>query len=251
MANIKQALTDRGVVVFRGQDLAPAEFVAFSRSLGELEAYGSTVGEFLMPDHPEIIIISNVVENGRQIGVRDAGQFWHTDRSYVSRPGWASSLYAREVPRAPDGASLGQTMYANMIAACAALDPAERSRLQSLKGWHEYVYRFTTRKAHQRLPGVEQPVILKHPLSGKPSLYVNEGFTHRIAGLPEDQSKALLDQLFAHATRPEFIYTHCWDEGDVVLWDNYSVQHRAVSNYTPEQRRLLWRTTISGFDLVQ
>lgn len=246
VARIREAVTDRGMVVFRDQELTPEQFAAFGRSFGKLEDVSATTREFLMPGHPDLTLVSNVVENGKQIGAKEAGQFWHTDRSWIARPCWSSMLHAREVPRAEDGSPLGETLFANMIAACAALDPKEREWLETLTGWHQYVYRFTKREEHEKVPGVEQPVIISHPVSGKKSLYVNAGFTHRIVGMAEAESRALLDRLFAHAARDEFVHTHRWNEGDVVMWDNFSVQHRAIGNYSDEQRRLLWRTTIEG-----
>lgn len=243
---IRNTVTDRGMVVFRGQQITPDQFVAVGRSFGVLEDVSATTREFLMPDHPELTLVSNVMENGKQIGAKEAGQFWHTDRSWIARPCWASMLHAREVPRDAAGAALGETMFANMIAACAALEPKDREYLETLTGWHQYIYRFTKREEHEKVPGVEQPVIIGHPISRKKSLYVNAGFTHRIVGMPEAESQALLDRLFAHAAREEFVHTHRWNEGDVVMWDNFSVQHRAIGNYTDAQRRLMWRTTVQG-----
>ena len=205
-----------------------------------------TTREFLMPGHPEITLVSNVIEGGKQIGAKEAGQFWHTDRSWISCPAWSSMLYAREVPRAEDGSPLGETLFANTIAACEALGSEERQYLETLTGWHQYVYRFTYREEHERVPGVEQPVIVEHPVSGKKSLYVNAGFTHKILGLSKTKSDALLARLFTHVAREEFVHTHRWNEGDVVLWDNFSVQHKAIGNYSDAQRRLLWRTTVQG-----
>lgn len=243
---IRQAIVDAGVAVFRDQTLTPEQLIAFSRWFGDLENYGATIGEFLMPDYPDIVVISNIMRDGKPIGARNAGQFWHTDRSYVPRPAWGSVLYARTIPRAADGSPLGETLYANMLSVWDALPESDRQLLAGRQAWHEYVYRFTSRAAHERLPGVTHDIALRHPISGRTALYLNKGFTHRILGLPEEESQALLERLHQFSIDPRFLYTHRWNEGDVVIWDNFSTQHFAVNNYTPEQPRLLWRTTISA-----
>lgn len=245
---LREALPDAGFLLIRGQHLDERQFVDFAKSFGEIEPYGSTMKRFLLKDHPDILVLSNIVDaQGEPVGVADAGSYWHTDRSYVPKPAWASCLLAREVPRADDGTPLGDTEFASMTAAAQALEPGLRRRLEGLSAWHEYVFRFTER--NDSMPGVQHPVILSHPLTGKPCLYVNKGFTHRLLGVPASESDALLEQLYEHARRAEFIHRHRWQEGDLLLWDNYSTQHRATGGYALPQRRLMWRTTIQGFAL--
>jgi taurine dioxygenase len=156
-------------------------------------------------------------------------------------------LHAIEVPRDATGGPLGDTLFASMTAAAAALSETERQKLVRLSAWHQYVYRFTT--ADQPLPGVAHPILLRHPLTAAECLYVNSGFTHRILGVAKARGAVLLNQLYAHARRDEFIYRHRWEVGDIVIWDNYSTQHCAVADYGPAQRRHMWRTTIQGFPL--
>ena len=247
LAKIKQAFTDHGVLIVRGQALDADQFIRFARTFGPDEPYGSTLSEFLLPGHPEIISLSNIVENGRGLGVQDAGQYWHTDRSYVKQPAWSSMLYARRIPHDDNGEPLGDTLFASTVAALAALPPGERARLGALRAWHEYVFRFS--KPNDSLPGVAQPIILRHPLSGAECLYVNAGFTRRVIGFSPAESKSLLERLYAHTARDEFVYRHKWRVGDVLMWDNYSTVHNAVGNYGPHQHRLMWRTTIKGFPL--
>jgi taurine dioxygenase len=244
---IREALLHNGVLFVRGQQLDERQFVEVARLFGEIERYDSTLSKYLKPNQPEIIVLSNIVENGQPIGVQDAGTYWHTDRSYVAKPAWSSCLYALEVPHANDGTPLGDTEFANMTAAYHALPPAERERLERLFAWHEYVFRFSEK--NESMPGLRQPVVLKHPVTRAPCLYVNKGFTHRIVGLPEGESAALLERLFEHAKREEFIYRHQWQVGDLLIWDNYSTQHRATGGYALPQRRHMWRTTIQGFPL--
>lgn len=246
-AKIRQAFTDHGVLIVRGQDLDADQFIRFARCFGPDESYGSTLSEFLLPGHPEIISLSNIVENGRRLGVQDAGQYWHTDRSYVQQPAWSSMLYSQKIPHDDKGEPLGDTQFASTVAALAALPPDERARLGKLQAWHEYVFRFT--KPNDSMPGVAHPMVLRHPLSGAECLYVNAGFTRRVIGLPPDESKALLERLYAHTARDQFVYRHKWRVGDVLMWDNYSTVHNAVADYGPHQHRLMWRTTIKGFPL--
>ena len=244
---MREALLRNGVLFVRGQQLDESQFVRFARNFGDIEIYDSTLSKFLLPNQPEIIVLSNIEKDGKPIGVVDAGTYWHTDRSYVATPAWSSSLYALEVPHANDGTPLGDTEYSNMTAAYLALPPAKRERLATLFAWHEYVFRFSEKNAS--MPGVRQPVVLNHPVTKAPCLYVNKGFTHRILDLPDDEAAALLEELFEHAKQPEFIYRHRWQVGDLLMWDNYSTQHRATGGYALPQRRHMWRTTIQGFPL--
>jgi taurine dioxygenase len=246
-ATLKDAVLRHHVVFLRNQHLDSQGFVDFARSLGEIESYESTLQQYLLPKQPEVIVLSNIEENGKAIGVVDAGSFWHTDRSYVKKPAWLSVLYALEVPYAEDGTPVGDTEFASMTAAVKAMPPAKRERLERLFAEHQYVFRWS--KDNGSMPPVRHPVILKHPVSKVPCLFVNGGFTHRILDLPEAESRELLDELFAYATQRDFVYRHQWKAGDVLLWDNYATQHLATGGYKLPQRRHLWRTTIQGFEL--
>ncbi|HSW15693.1 MAG TPA: TauD/TfdA family dioxygenase [Ramlibacter sp.] len=246
-AIIKDALVRNGVVVFHNQQLDPQPLVDFAKTFGPIEPYGSTLEQYLLPQQKDIIVLSNIVENGKAIGVVDAGGFWHTDRSYVAKPAWLSCLYALEVPFADDGSPLGDTAFASMTAAFRALPAAKREMLEKLEAEHQYVFRWS--EDNGSMPPVRHPISLKHPVSKEPCLFVNKGFTHRIPALPEAESRALLDELFEHATKEEFVYRHKWQKGDVVVWDNYQTQHLATGGYSLPKRRHLWRTTVQGFDL--
>jgi len=246
-ATIKDALVRHSVVIFHDQKLDPNPFVNFAKTFGPIEPYGSTMADYLLPEQQDIIVLSNIVENGKPIGVTDAGSFWHVDKSYVAKPAWLSFLYALEVPFNDDGTSTGDTEFASMTAAFRALPQAMREKLEKLDSVHQYVFRWS--KDNGSMPPVRHPIAFKHPVSKEPCLFVNKGFTHQIPGLPEADGKALLEELFEHATKPEFVYRHHWQKGDVVIWDNYATQHRATGGYTLPKRRHLWRTTVQGFDL--
>ena len=245
LTNIRQAFLETGVLIARDQDLTPDQFVGFALRFGQIESYASTLSDYLMPGHPEIIMLSNIVENGKPIGVQDGGQYWHTDRSYVPHPAWLSALHSIQVPHDEPGQPLGETVFSSMTAAVAALPENERRELEQMSAWHEYVYRFSKRK-EGAMPGVEHPIVLPHPMTKVPGLYVNAGFTHHVMGVSDTESQALLERLYAHVTRDEFVYCHKWRKGDELLCDNFSTQHRAVGNYGPHQHRLMWRTTIQG-----
>ena len=248
LAAAKDALVRNGVIFFRKQQLDSQQLVDFARGFGEIESYGSTLAQYLLPNQPEIIVLSNVIDDkGKAIGVVDAGGFWHTDRSYVAKPAWLSCLYALEVPQAEDGTPVGDTEFASMTAAFAALPEARRKYLETLTAEHEYVFRWS--KKNDSMPPVQHPIILRHPVSKEPCLFVNKGFTHRVPGLSDEDSRDLLDELFEYAARREFVYRHQWQAGDVLLWDNYATQHFATGGYKWPQRRHLWRTTVQGFDL--
>jgi len=244
---IKQAFTNAGVLIVRNQNLNPEQFIQFARYFGSDESYSGHLSEYLLPDHPEIISLSNIVENGKALGVQDAGQYWHTDRSYVATPGWASVLFSKKIPHDDAGNPLGDTLFASMSAALTDLPENEQLELEKINAIHEYVFRFS--KPNDSLPPVVHPVILRHPLSGARCLYVNEGFTKCIKDVSAEKSDLILKKLYQHATRQKFIYQHKWRVGDVLMWDNYSTIHNAVGNYTSNQHRHMWRTTIQGFPL--
>jgi taurine dioxygenase len=253
---LENAFVDNQVVVFRGQSIDEDRHIAFSRRFGELEIH--VLKQYLHPHHPEILLISNIVENGKAIGIADAGQYWHTDLSYVAAPSRCSLLYALEVPVDESGETRGDTLFSSALAAYDALSEAMKKRLAPLRAIHRYGDRYERMKSaggvrtelsaeqRQQVPEVTHPVVRTHPKSGRKSLYVNEGFTAGIAGMPDDEAKDLLAELFQHVTRPEFQYRHKWRKGDLLMWDNCSVQHLAVADYALPLRRRMHRTTVRG-----
>ena len=252
IARIKAALADRGVLVFRDQaDLTPAQHVAFSRNFGPLEIHVQHA--FHHRGHPEILIVSNVVEDGKPIGLTDAGRYWHSDLSYVAEPSLGSLLHARELPE--EG---GDTLFANMVAAYDALPSGQRARIDGLEAEHSYEARNKIQRAKygDLRPGLSEeqrtkvrpvihPVVRVHPDSGRKALFVNEGFTTRIIGLPEEESQALLHDLFDFSVQERFIYRHNWAANDLIFWDNRQTMHLATP-FPPQYRRRLNRTTIRG-----
>jgi len=247
---LHKAHLDHHVLVFRNQQITPQEHIDFSRRFGPLEIH--VLHQFQLKNHPEILIVSNIKENGEPIGLGDAGVYWHSDISYKPNPSLGSLLHAQELPS--EG---GDTLFADQHLAWESLSPELQQRILPLKAEHSYLAKYEELRAKnpwrpklsqaqidQVAPAV-QPVVRTHPETGRKALFVSEHFTTRIVGLPKEESDALLAELFAHSVKPEFVYRHQWAPHDLVFWDNRSLMHLAAG--TPDHlRRRLNRTTIVG-----
>jgi len=254
-AEIMAAFDRHAVLAFRDQSLTPAQRVAFSRRFGTLQI--NPRSEFNKSGHPEIYTVSNIQKDGKPIGSADAGRYWHSDMCYVAVPSRASLLYAIEVPER-DGATLGNTLFASTCASYDDLPEAIKRRCAGLRAVNSYNAMFD-RKAVEfgirpRLTETDKakypkdavhPVIRTHPTTGRKCIYVCEGYTTRILDIPENESRELLDLLFAQVIKPQYIYRHSWRVGDLVMWDNCAVQHLASFDYAP-LRRHMERTTVEG-----
>jgi taurine dioxygenase len=223
---------------------------AFSRSLGALAAHAQP--QRSPHGHPEVLIQSNIIEHGQPIGYPDTARHWQSLGAHLKTPYRATLQYAVEIP-ARDGVALGDTLFASTQAACEALDPSLRQQLTGMRAAH------VQRAAHKKgaLPyfpdagltqifrrGVEHPVLRTHPHSGRKCLFVNAATTSHICGMNDRDSDALLAELYAHIARPEFVYRHAWQAGDLVLWDNASTQFLTEADYEWPLRRLLYRVVI-------
>ncbi len=250
---IERAFHDNVVAVFRGQQLSNERHVEFSCRFGELEIH--IVKKYLLPGFPEILLISNIRdEQGEHIGLADAGFTWHTDTSYRRRPSRCSLLYAKEVPHR-DGRALGETVFANAIAAYEALPETTRKHIDGLKAIHRYSARRRvadsprpklTAEQLAETPDIAHPIVRTHPYTGRKSLYVTAGECIGVEGMPEDEGVDLIAELDAHCVRPEFLYRHEWQVGDLLMWDNATSMHLAVCDYALPERRLMHRTTVIG-----
>jgi taurine dioxygenase len=250
-ARILDAFDQNLVLVFRDQTLTPRQQMDFSRRIGPPVAH--VLEGFRLPDTPEVFVVSNKKEGDKPKGAIYAGQYWHTDLSYVEQPALGSMLHALEVPRVG-----GDTMFANMYLAYDTLSEPMKGLLGGLTAVHDYALAYETvfsklpgrppmtDEERKKVPPVTHPVIRTHPRTKKPALYVNPGFTRRIVELSEGESQAVLDYLFEHSVRYEFVYRHKWRVGDAVLWDNRCTMHRAVSDYDMAEPRHMHRTTIEG-----
>jgi taurine dioxygenase len=249
-ARIHRAHLDHHVLVFRDQQITPAEHVAFSRRFGPLEIH--VLHQFHLEGHPEILIVSNIKENGEPIGLGDAGHYWHSDLSYKAVPSLGSMLHAQELPQQG-----GDTLFANQHTAWESLPRHLQRAVDGASAEHSYLAKYAElQKRNPWRPNLTQaqidevvpaihPIVRTHPETGRRALFVSEHFTTRVVGLPQDESRELLDALFAHSTRPEHIYRHQWQERDMVFWDNRSLMHLAAG-CPDDQRRKLYRTTIEG-----
>ncbi|MGE0254506.1 MAG: TauD/TfdA dioxygenase family protein [Alphaproteobacteria bacterium] len=254
IAALRAALGAYGVLHVPGQSLEPAAHRAFAARFGPLEI--NVAGSHQVPGVPEIMVLSNIVVDGRPIGFADAGQGWHTDLSYSRTLALANVLHAVTVPRA-HGRPLGNTEFANMQAAAADLPPDIRARIGGRTATHDFAKFWDMMRAEkgstrppltpaQRAtkPPVSHPILLTHPITGREVMFADPGYTVRIDGMERDESDALLDILFAHQLQAKYRHVHHWNEGDVLLIDTIGTLHNAVADYGPDQPRLLRRCQV-------
>lgn len=251
---IRQALREHLVLVFRGQKLSAPEQIAFSRRFGDLVR--RIRDDFLHPDYPDVLVLSNRKEKGEYVGATPAyaGFTWHADLTYAERPSMGSMLHALEAP-----AKGGDTAFANMYTAYETLPGETRRKLAGLKAIHVRDRRKNPRAQLTAdfdrdadeyygvpVPDSLHPMVRTHPESGRKALFVSPRFTVAIEGLDDEEAQPLLDELFAHQRRPEFIYRHKWRLGDLVFWDNRCTIHKALGGIEPPGIRHLHRTSIAG-----
>jgi len=252
---IRDALHRHSVVLLREQRISPQEQVAFSKRLGP-PLRVSLFTQHKPEGVDELTVVSNIVKDGKPIGVMDAGALWHTDGAYLAKPDMYTVLYALEIPQR-DGKVLGDTLFTSTVAAYEALPAETKARIAGLRAVNSLSHHMELRrKANFKAPpvagavnvvapDVEHPVVRIHPETGRKCLFVTEGHTKSIVGMDPAESTALLASLFAHVTRPEFVYRHQWRVGDVLIWDNCATQHLAITDYGDIPRRL-HRAGIAG-----
>jgi taurine dioxygenase len=245
IAGIDALWVEHPVLIIRDQLLDEAQQIAFSSRLGEINIHVRT--DIRSRSNPEVVMVSNLrLENGENIGALASGEAkWHTDSCYKPRPDTGSLLYALEVPE--DG---GKTAWANTQLAYDALSDEMRARVEGRRG--EYAYKIfdvdivedgDVKDIREKTPDVVHPMVLTQPGSGRKGLYLDPLQTYGVEGMESAEGRALLDELSAHITRPEFVFEHKWRRGDIVLWDNCRVLHRREP-FDPMVPRLLKRTTI-------
>ena len=243
---LDRALADRGVLVFRNQSLDPASFKAAISNFGEIMP--QQVTNFSLPEDPEVGIISNrdTDEPGGKVIVRGA-QF-HTDHSNYVEPPRATALCAVNIPQ-----SGGDTEFVNVQAAYAALPEEMKKKVESLRSLHTYQSSRSPRpmaklspEERAKIQETLQPIAPTHPVNGRKGLYLNTGRMEGIEGMEVDAGFDLINRLMEHATKPEFEYRHKWRQGDLVIWDNYTVLHKANGDVPPDQLRYLYRLMVKG-----
>jgi taurine dioxygenase len=253
-STVLRALGEHGVLCFPQQRIEAAHLRDFSARFGEIQAGVSR--KLHHREVPEVGILSNIVENGEPIGLADAGQDWHTDMSYTATRGFVNVLYAVRVPRR-DGKPLGATLFANMHAAYEGLPATVKARLEGLTATHDFNIfweRMRSRPGSTRgpltpeqraaKPPAVHPVVLTHPITGRPVLYCNPGYAERINELDEAESRALLDFLFEHQLQEKYLHTHHWTEGDLLIWDHLGTLHNAIPDYRADEPRLMLRCQV-------
>jgi alpha-ketoglutarate-dependent taurine dioxygenase len=251
---VLRALGDHGVIRFPRQHLSGRDLANFSARFGELEV--NVANSYQEPGIPEVMILSNIVENGRPVGLEDAGQGWHTDMSYSRMIAFANVLYGIKIPQR-NGKPLGATEFSNMHAAYEGLPAQLKQRLEGMTVLHNFE-KFWEMMRHEKgskrpplsdaqrktKPPVSQPIFLTHPLTGRRVLYANPGYSVRINELPEKESDETLEFLFEHQLKPEYRYVSHWQEGDVLMWEDIGTIHNAVADYGPDEHRLVKRCQV-------
>jgi taurine dioxygenase len=249
---LREALNTYSVLSIRGQDLTPVQQVEFVARFGRLQPYDPS-GRFRVREAPDLIIISNILENGVPIGSVDAGNSWHTDMPYAPCPPAYAALYGVEIPADDGGLPLGNTMMASSTYAYATLPEEIKTRLSGMKALHRRDklklsptrLKYGTQFDSDELSFVH-PVIRTHPVTGKKCLYVNQTYTVKILDVSSAESDEMLNYLWNHATKPEVCYVHRWQAGDLLMWDDCAIQHYALPDYKLPQRRRIHRATVDG-----
>ena len=246
---ILKAFGDYGLLRFPDQTLSAPEHAAFMARFGEIHG----MPDYKDVDSPDVNLVSNIIEDGRNIGHPDAGMIWHKDMTYTPVAGYATSLHAFKVPRR-DGKALGGTRFISEQAATDDLPADILEKLRGTYGLHS-VEKFnsvirqagSSRKTYSDIPEDRKrpvrahPMLLTHPVSGKTVLYCDFNHIESIYGLEPKESEELLAFLAEHQLKPKYLYTHVWSEGDLVMWDNLSTLHCATPDYTADEPRLLKR----------
>ena len=238
-------------LVMKGPAQGPAQQTAFAKRFGEIQYHISP--EYLLPEQPEVMLLSNEKEDGKYIGLPDGGSEWHSDHSYVDQPTGYTLLHAIKVPR--DG---GDTEWTNMVAAYETLSDEMKQRIKGLVGIHSFnrlknprisvpVLHGNDEEYYKRSPpDAYHPIVRTHPDTEKKALYISPRFTIGIKDMDDREAQPLLDDLFAHIQNRDLIYRHRWTVGDLLMWDNRATIHLACGGVPEGQHRRMHRTTVLG-----
>jgi len=254
IGEIIQALGRYGVISFPNQNLSSKQLRDFSARFGELEI--NVANAHQDAGLPEVMILSNMTENGKPLGLSDAGQDWHTDMSYSHLIAFTNVLYGIEIPMR-DGQSLGNTEFCNMHAAFADLPDTWKDKLRGKTATHDFAKFWDnmrlkpgsqrkplTPEQRRAKPPVSHPVVMMHPITKKEVLYLNPGYSIRINEMSQLESDEALAFLFEHQLNSTYKYKHEWKKGDVLMWDNMGTIHNAVADYLPSEHRYIKRCQV-------
>jgi taurine dioxygenase len=244
---VRQTWLDHAVILFRNQDLSQEDLLRVTGYFGEIGKLGRPP-EFYPKGYarllPNIMMISNIRENGETIGALPDGEMmFHHDMLHAEVPHDATLLYSMEIPTHG-----GDTLFASGCAAYETLDPAIRTKLEARKAFHHYNYGSTQRGDNRGVAAHGEsthPIFRTHDETGRKAIYVNRLMTVGVVDMPADESEPLLNAVFDHAEKPEFVYAHVWRKGDLLVWDNRCSMH-ARTDFPADQRRLMLRTTVKG-----
>jgi taurine dioxygenase len=256
MHRLLQVFYEHGVLVIRNQHLDLSQFEHFGRYFGRAKPH--FLDHLRLPGYDSVLLLSNIHENGKPIGIYEGAAFWHTDVAYEDPPNTSTVVYAVQVPK-----SGGRTWFANQYAAYEALPQSVRDKIDGLRVIHHYGNRAdmneNSRTSAEKLNELQKkniknvimPLVRRHPVTGRKALYGVAGSSFHIVGMPDDEAVDLLNELAAHATKPEFIASHRYQEGDVAAWDTFSTLHKAelldpVRDRQDPQARLLYRLSVTG-----
>lgn len=250
LALIRQLIYKNKLVVLRGQELDAERYVAFTRKLGRPQVYFQP--QYHHPNHPEVFVSSNVIEaDGKKLGVSGTGRYWHTDCAFENHPLSFTSIYPLVFPK-----SARETSYIDMAAVYSKLPDELRAYVETATAVHEGKLRYKVQasdidkslaelldRIHNEVPPVNHPAVIQHPVTGEKILYISSGFTTKLAGLSYEENQRVMQALFDFAEKPEHIHTHYWEEGDLIIWDNRPLVHKA-STIQPGEKSKSYRIGI-------
>ncbi|MCW5316915.1 TauD/TfdA family dioxygenase [Nostoc sp. KVJ3] len=232
---IKKLVYDHKIVVFRGQNISDYQYIEFAKKIGTPQIYPQE--NYHHPDYPEIFVSSNVSKDGKKFGVAGTGRYWHTDCAFLDQPLPLTMLYPKVLPN-----SVRETYYIDMQQVYKKLAPNLRSYIDGKYMVHEAKWRYKVQEwdidkaiidilndFEKKFPSVKHPAVIMHPATHEKILYMSQGFTTGIKGLDYETSQELLQELFSFIECDEHIHTHIWKEGDILLWDNRTLNHKASS----------------------
>jgi taurine dioxygenase len=249
-AAVNQLVLEHQLVVFRKQALSPEGQIQLSRRFGPLDTHPLT--QFNHPQYPEIFVLSNEVQDGKPVGITDGGSYWHSDFAFRERPAKVTMLNAQKIP-----SKGGATLFINMYTAYDELDEQTKADVEGRRAVHRYRKKANpnaettkvvmTAEQLAATPDVTHPIVRTHPETGRKALFAHPGITTNVADMDDESSAALLNRVFDHCTQEKYQYAYQWSPGDVVMWDNRCLMHKATTGVIPvSEPRTIFRTTIMG-----